>query len=197
MNPTGTDAQDAADMSRLAQGHDEALNELMERHAGRLYHYLIRALQDETDAEDLAQETFARVFLHRARFDTEKKFSTWLYTIATNLARDRIRHHSRHPSVSIEAADDNEPGLKNVLPSGAPDPTEVLELKERAAAVRRALAALPEELRVPLVLAEYENQSHSKIAAVLECSPKAVEMRIYHARQQLRVSLASLARSPS
>jgi RNA polymerase sigma-70 factor (ECF subfamily) len=67
-----------------------------------------------------------------------------------------------------------------------------METKERAAAVRRAVGELPEELRVPLVLAEYEEQSHAEIAVALGCSPKAVEMRIYRARQQLRARLAPL-----
>ena len=92
--------------------------------------------------------------------------------------------------MSIDATEDSDSGLKDILPASGPNPTEKLELEERAAAVRRALAALPEDLRVPLVLAEYEGQSHREIAAVLECSPKAVEMRIYRARQRLRELLA-------
>jgi RNA polymerase sigma-70 factor, ECF subfamily len=190
MNMTAIDDQDRADMARLVDGREAALDELMRRHGERLYHYLIRVLQDETEAEDLAQETFARVFLNRSKFRADKKFSTWLYTIATNLARDRIRHRSRHPAISMDATEESDSGLKDILPASGPNPTEKLELEERVAAVRRALAALPEDLRVPLVLAEYEGQSHGEIAAVLECSPKAVEMRIYRARQRLRDLLA-------
>ena len=192
MNTDANEVRDQADMARLVQGTDSALDDLMVRHGERLYHYLIRVLQDETEAEDLAQETFARVFLNRSKFKAGKKFSTWLYAIATNLARDRIRWRSRHPAVSIEPTDDQDSGLKDILPASGPNPTEKLELEERAVAVRRALANLPEDLRVPLVLAEYEGQSHAEIAAVLECSSKAVEMRIYRARQQLRSELAPL-----
>src|SRR5580765_6425081 len=138
MNTTAIDDQDRADMARLADGREAALDELMGRHGERLYHYLIRVLQDETEAEDLAQETFARVFLNRSKFRADKKFSTWLYTIATNLARDRIRHRSRHPAVSMDATEDSESGLKDILPASGPSPTEALELEERAVAVRRA-----------------------------------------------------------
>lgn len=181
-------------MQRLSTGDDQALNDLMHRHAERLFHYLIRVLQDEAEAADLAQETFARVYLKRARFKAENKFSTWLYTIATNLARDRQRWLARHQQVSLDATtDESDSGLKNILPSAERHPGEELERQERAAAVRKALAALPEELRVPLILAEYEDQSHAEIAAVLSCSPKAVEMRIYRARQQLREKLVHLA----
>lgn len=187
MNPTGTEAQDRADMAQLAAGRDAALNELMARHGEKLFHYLIRLLQNETEAADLAQETFARVYLNREKFQAGKKFSTWLYAIATNLARDRLRWLTRHPQVSLEGGrEEDEGGLRNVLPSSQPSPRENLEAEERAAAVRRAVAGLPDELRVPLVLSEYEEQSHAEIAVVLECSPKAVEMRLYRARQQLR-----------
>src|SRR5678815_5807517 len=96
MNVTDCDEQDAQDMTRLARGHDAALNFLMERHAEKLFHYLVRSLQDESDAADLAQETFVKIHQNRARFDPQQKFSTWLYAIASNLVRDRYRWRSRH-----------------------------------------------------------------------------------------------------
>src|SRR5947207_13639728 len=160
MNDTTSEAQDQSDMARLVEGHDDALDALMDRHRDRLFLYLLRVLQNETDAADLAQETFTRVFLNRAKFNPAHKFSTWLYTIATNLARDRIRWLGRHQHVSLESDDGDEAGLKNVLTASGPIPTEKLESEERAAAVRRAVAGLPEELRVPLVLSEYEKKSH-------------------------------------
>src|SRR5208282_6597612 len=75
------DASDRADMERLAAGHDAALNDLMERHATPLFHFLCRMLGNEEDANDLAQETFVRVFRACTSFRTGEKFSTWLYTI--------------------------------------------------------------------------------------------------------------------
>lgn len=185
------DAQDRADMQRLAQDHDAALNELMERHGGKLFHYLVRQLRSEEDAADLAQETFVRVYRHRANYDPRQKFSTWLYTIATNLARDRMKWRSRHPEVSLESPeDDRESGLGNVLPDAAALPDTVLLGKERARAVQQAIAALPEELRTPILMAEYENMPAAEIGKVLHCTSKAVESRLYRARQQLRKQLA-------
>jgi RNA polymerase sigma-70 factor (ECF subfamily) len=193
MNAPNPDEQDAQDMARLAGGHGAALNELMERHGGKLFHYLIRCLQNEDDAEDLAQETFVRVYQHRTRFRGDSKFSTWLYTIATNLVKSRYRFRSRHPAVSLDAEHaQTGHSYGEKLPADTPTPSESLQTDERARAVRRAIAALPEDLRTPLVLAEYEERSHVEIAEILECSPKAVEMRIYRARQQLRVSLSTL-----
>lgn len=193
MDTESTDALDQQDMERLASGHDSALNDLMTRHAQRLFHYLIRQLRDESDAEDLAQETFVRVFQHRQKFNPTHRFSTWLYTIATNLVRDRQRWRTRHPQVSLDAENESTGGdLKDKLPATGATPEEKLIGGERAAAVRAAIAKLPEDLRTVILLFEYEEQSQQEIAAVLNCTPKAVEMRLYRARQELRERLASL-----
>jgi RNA polymerase sigma-70 factor (ECF subfamily) len=80
-----------------------------------------------------------------------------------------------------------------MLPDTGPNPRQLLEAEERAEAIRRAVTALPEELRVPLVLAEYEEKTHEEIAQILDCSATAVEMRIYRARNQLRTQLEPLA----
>ena len=193
MNAPNPDELDVQDMSRLAAGHDAALNELMERHGEKLFHYLVRSLQNEDDAADLAQETFAKVYQSRTRFDPSQKFSTWLYAIASNLVRDRYRWRSRHPQVSLDAESDaTGDSFRDSLPGGGPSPNESVQVEERAEAVRVAVAALPEELRQPLLLAEYEERSHAEIGAILGCSAKAVETRIYRARQQLRASLGRL-----
>src|SRR5437867_1572303 len=96
-----TDAQDAASMAELSAGRERALDELMQRHSEKLFHYLVRIVQNEEDADDVAQEAFVRVYQHRDKFKTGQKFSTWLYAIATNLARDRLRWRARHPAVSL------------------------------------------------------------------------------------------------
>jgi len=96
---TTLDDLDRSDMERLCKGGDSALNSLMDRHAEKLFHYLLRQLGNEQDAEDVAQESFVRVYQNRARFDPARKFSTWLYTIATNLSRDRLRYRARHPNL--------------------------------------------------------------------------------------------------
>ena len=193
MDTESTDALDRQDMARLASGHDTALNDLMTRHAQRLFHYLIRQLRDESDAEDLAQETFVRVFQHRQKFNPTHRFSTWLYTIATNLVRDRQRWRTRHPQVSLDAENESTGGdLKDKLSATGATPEEKLIGGERAAAVRAAIAKLPEDLRTVILLFEYEEQSQQEIAAVLNCTPKAVEMRLYRARQELRERLVGL-----
>jgi RNA polymerase sigma-70 factor (ECF subfamily) len=193
MNAPDMEDADAHAMRRLAQGQDAALDEIMSRHGEKLFRYLLRCLRDEDDAADLAQETFVKLYLHRERFDPRQRFSTWLYTIASNLVKDRYRWRARHPEVSLDAenAISGEP-LGHSLPKDDPSPPDQLSARERAETVSRAVAALPEELRLPLVLATYEERSHAEIGAILGCTPKAVETRIYRARQHLRTSLAPL-----
>jgi RNA polymerase sigma-70 factor (ECF subfamily) len=148
------DLEDREDMARLNAGQDVALNTLMGRHGERLFHYLLRQLNNETDAADLAQETFVRVYHHRARFDPGQRFATWLYAIATNLLRDRFRWHKRHPQVSLDAEPDGAGAIVDTLPDGAASASERLVAEERAVEVRAAIESLPEELRTPLILSE-------------------------------------------
>jgi len=184
------DARDRADMERLVAGHDAALNDLMERHATPVFHFLCRMVGNEDDANDLAQETFVRVFRACATFRPGEKFSTWLFTITANLARNHFRWRSRHPNVSLETeTGDSEQTLGSTLPATDPAPNEQALATERTAAVRTAVSKLPEDLREAIVLCEWENLSVAEAAVILETTPKAVESRLYRARQILRERL--------
>jgi RNA polymerase sigma-70 factor, ECF subfamily len=190
MTPVSSD--DHSDMARLVAGHDAALNDLMARHGDKLFHYLIRSLQNEDEAADLAQETFVRVYQHRAKFNPAQKFSTWLYAIASNLVRDCYRSRGRHPQISLNVKNEtSDAEFGEQLPDDKLIPSETMQVAERAEAVRKAVAELPEELRTPLILAEYEDMSQAEIGEILNCSAKAVETRIYRARKQLRETLKS------
>jgi RNA polymerase sigma-70 factor (ECF subfamily) len=190
MENIDSNAQDRADMERLMAGHDAALNDLMERHAAPVFHFLCRMVSNEDDANDLAQETFARVFRARASFRLNDKFTTWLYAIAANLARNHFRWRARHPNVSLETAtDEPEQSLGNILPSGDPSPGELTLAAERAAIVRTEVSRLPEDLREAIVLCEWEDQSVADAAEILETTPKAVESRLYRGRKVLRERL--------
>jgi RNA polymerase sigma-70 factor (ECF subfamily) len=186
------DAHDRVDMERLAAGHDAALNDLMERHATPVFHFLCRMVGNEDDANDLAQETFVRIFRARASFRPSEKFSTWLFTIAANLARNHFRWRSRHPNVSLEAeTGETEQTLGSTLPANDPAPNEQALTAERAKTVRTAVNKLPEDLREAIVLCEWEELSVAEAAVILETTPKAVESRLYRARQILRERLKS------
>jgi RNA polymerase sigma-70 factor, ECF subfamily len=186
------DARDRADMERLMAGQDTALNDLMERHATPVFRFLCRMVGNEDDANDLAQETFVRVFKSAASFRLEQKFSSWLFTIAANLARNHFRWRARHPNVSLDAENpETEQPLGSTLPADSPAPNEEALAAERAKAVRVAVGKLPEELREAMVLCEWEDRSTAEAATILETTPKAVESRLYRARGILRERLKS------
>lgn len=190
-----SDDRDRADMQRLAAGEDAALDALMQRHAAAVHRLLLGLLGDPQDALDLTQETFVRVYQARHRFRPRERFIPWLFTIATNLARNRIRWRQRHPMVPWEP---NPTGPRNAgagatpsvdCPEVADSPAEILLSRERIDAVRQAVARLPPELREALVLCEWEELSQAEAAAVLGTTVKAVESRLYRARQILRAEL--------
>lgn len=190
MDTANTEALDRADMARLVGGHDAALDDLMHRHSTAVFHFLCRMLKNEDDANDLAQETFVRVFRYRESYKPKQRFSTWLFTIAANLARNQYRWRSRHPNVSLDAESEiTDNNLGDALPSSDPTPDENVVAMERAVAVRAAVQNLPDALREAIVLCEWEDLAVTEAAAVLQSTPKAVESRLYRARSLLRERL--------
>ena len=190
MDTTDAAALDGADMQRLAGGHDAALNDLMARHAQPVFQFLCRMLRNEDDANDLAQETFVRVYQHRASFKSGARFTTWMYTIAANLARNHHRWLGRHPSVSLDAENETTgQSLAEVLPASSPAPDRAALATERTAAVRAAVQRLPTDMREVIILCEWEDLSSAEAAAILGTTPKAVDNRLYRARNLLRERL--------
>jgi RNA polymerase sigma factor (sigma-70 family) len=140
----------------------------------------------------LAQETFVRVWQQREKFRSGAEFRPWVFSIAVNLARNRLRWWRRRPVVSLDewrSAGETRGGKQETRDSRQMTGTAALERAEQAAAVRDAIAALPNELREAIVLFEYEEMSHAEIAAAVGATPKAVETRIYRAREKLRGAL--------
>ena len=180
-------------MSALAGGDDLALNELMDRWQAPLRSFLFRYTQNEQDAHDLAQETFVRVYLHRTRFRAGARFSTWMFQIALNLARSRARWHKRRPTDSL----DDESGNQHSRLEFSTDatPADDMVAAEKIAAVKAAVAALPPELRAAVILSEYEDRPHAEVAEIVRATPKAIETRLYRARQQLRKALEKYLRA--
>ena len=190
MEPIDTEALDRGDMARLVSGHDAALNDLMDRHATGLFHFLCRMLANEEDANDLAQETFVRVYRARESYQPGQKFTTWLFTIAANLARNQLRWRSRHPNVSLEAESETTgQTLGDTLPAASATPHQSTDAAERAEAVRAAVQTLPDDMREAIILCEWEDMAVAEAAKVLQSTPKAVESRLYRARHLLRDKL--------
>jgi RNA polymerase sigma-70 factor (ECF subfamily) len=172
-------------MLALQRGEELALNRLMARWERPLRSFLYRSTHNEHDALDLAQETFVRIYQHRARYRAGAQFSTWMFQIALNLARDHARRARRRPTDSLEEAPEQ---FTTATPRA--DATDA----ETAAAVRSAVAALPEDLREAVLLSEFQDLSHAEIAEIVGTTPKGVETRLYRAREKLRGPLSRFLR---
>ena len=187
-----TGASDEELMRRLQGGEEAALASLMERWEMPVKRFIFRLLGNVTEAEDLAQEVFCRIFTKRTHYRPGAKFSTWCYAIAANLAKNRVRWWQRHPVHSIDAWIEAGGEIADETRAGASAAQAALR-QEQILAVQQAVAALPLDLRTALILFEYEEQTTAEIAEALDCTPKAVENRLYRARQLLKRTLFSTA----
>ena len=165
-------------------GDRQAFNRLVESYSRPIYNLTYRMLGNAEEAEDAAQETFLRAYARLGQYDTNHKFSTWLFSIANHHCIDRLRKR-RATYVSI---DDN-PVLEN-LADDTPQPESSLLDRERSAEVQRLLALLDPDYRTPLVLHYWENLSYEEIAATLDLSIPAVKSRLFRARQKVAELMA-------
>lgn len=176
-------------MARVQAGDEAALGRLMERWELPVKGLIARLVCNASEAEELAQESFVRVWQQREKFRVGAEFRPWVFAIAVNLARNRLRWWRRRPVVSLDEWSETQTSEAGDQRSADLTGAGTLERAERAAAVRDAIAALPVELREAIVLFEYEDLSHAEIGAAVGATPKAVETRIYRAREKLRAAL--------
>jgi len=181
-------AEDGALMARVRAGDEAAFAELMGRWEIPVKRVIARIVFNAGEAEELAQEAMVRVWQQREMFRDGAAARPWIFAIAVNLARNRLRWWRRRPEVSLQ-----EWGEEEMSEIGRQKSEEkgsaALERAERAAAVRDAVAALPLELREAIVLFEFEGLGQAEIAAAVGCSVKAVETRVARAREKLRAAL--------
>ena len=193
--------EDQALMRRVQADDENALGQLMERWELPTKAVIARLVFNASEAEELAQETLVRVWQQREKYRPEAAFRPWLFAIAINLARNRLRWWRRRPTISLDewteagaAADTQAAGAGNHPPAAAAGTAGVgadrLVQLERHGAVQKAIAGLPADLREAIVLFQYEEMSHAEIATAVGASPKAVETRIYRAKEKLRAALA-------
>lgn len=178
-------------MERLRRGDDRGLNDLMQRWKEPLVSFCFRYTGNETDAREIAHETFVNVYSARDRYRPVAAFSTWLFTIAVNLCQMRNRWRRRHPEI-LET--DRDPGSLPVTQEPASsndDPAVNTDLCDLARDLERAIRGLPHDLRVAFILHELQGKTCREIAAILNASEKAVERRLARARDKLRARLQS------
>jgi RNA polymerase sigma-70 factor (ECF subfamily) len=182
-------------MGRVAEDDERAFTELVQRFQGRVVNLIARVLNDRESSDDLAQEVFVRVFVHRRNYRRGSKFTTWLFTIAANLAKNEIRRRVRKRNwFSLDALQE----MVGDSASQLADPTEgqeaALQRGQLQEAIGRAIANVPEKYRVALVLRDIEGFSYEEIAEMLRIPGGTVRSRINRARSMLKRKLQPLMR---
>ena len=175
---------DAGVVTAFLNGEERAFEELVDRYQTRLLNFIYRTIGDRERGEDLVQEVFIRVYRHLHRFDRSKKFSTWIYTIASNLAKNELRNRSRNPLVLFQTIrktwqDDDRP-LQFEDPNGRPD--DLFRKRHLRELVEASVERLPEHHREVFVLRELEGKSYEEIAEITDCNLGTVKSRLNRAR---------------
>ena len=177
-------ADDSAVVTAFLGGEERAFGELVDRYQTRLLNFIYRTIGDRDRAEDLVQEVFIRVYRHLHRFDRSKKFSTWAYTIASNLAKNELRNRSRNPLVLFQtmqgASDDDDRPLQFEDSTSRPD--DMYRKRHLRELVEDTVAKLPEHHRQVFVLRELEGKSYEEIAEITDCNLGTVKSRLNRAR---------------
>jgi RNA polymerase sigma-70 factor, ECF subfamily len=183
---------DSAVVASFLGGEERAFQELVERYQTRLLNFVYRTIGDREKAEDLVQEVFIRVYRHLHRFDPSKKFSTWIYTIASNLAKNELRNRSRNPLVLFQTIkknwQDEDRPLQFEDTSSRPD--DLYRKRHLRTLVEESVAQLPEHHRQVFVLRELEGKSYEEIAEITETNLGTVKSRLNRARSSFAEIIA-------
>ncbi|HEX9730192.1 MAG TPA: sigma-70 family RNA polymerase sigma factor [Gemmatimonadales bacterium] len=180
---TQTDSEVVA--AYLAGDH-MAFDRLVERYQRRLLNFVYRTIGDRERGEDLVQEVFIRVHRHLHRFDQTKKFSTWIYTIASNLAKNELRNRSRNPLVLFQTIKKHWEADHRPLQfeDSHYRPDDLFRKRHLRELVEWAVAQLPEHHRIVFVLRELEGKTYEEIAEITDCNLGTVKSRLNRARHR-------------
>src|SRR5688572_28720085 len=177
------DLDDAALAERAQQREGAAFWLIVKRHNQRLYRVARAVLDDDTEAEDVVQETYLHAFTHLSDFRGEARLSTWLTRIALNEALGRVRQ--RRPTVGMEAIQ----SMAAPFSAHEPDPEAAAALTEIRRLLERAVSSLPEHFRIVFVMRDVEEMSIEETALLLGLQPQTVSSRLHRARRLLRQGL--------
>jgi RNA polymerase sigma-70 factor (ECF subfamily) len=182
---------DAQIMLRVKAGDDSAFEYLVQKYRRPMLSFMYRMAHNTAVAEDLAQEVFLRVYRSREKYEASAKFTTWLYRIASNLAVNHARdnrHHRPENTVSLDEPD-QETGLTMDVPDDSLSAEEAIVRRERLAAIRQRVEALPERQKMALIMHKYQQMDYRQIAEVLKLSESAIKSLLFRAYETLRVQL--------
>jgi len=177
-------------IGELQNGNSRALHEIIDRWETRLKAFIYRFTQDFSWTDELTQETFVKVYQNAGKFDPNKAFSPWIYTIALNICRNLHRWRKRRPQFN-RSLDDTDCPFVHPDPDSI-SPAESAQEEEQSLAIRAAIRDLPEGFQVALILHYYQGMSYEEVADVLKCSVRGVETKLYRARKLLKKKLSLL-----
>ena len=177
-------SDDADLVTAFLGGEERAFQVLVERYQTRLLNFIYRTIGDRERGEDLVQEVFIRVYRHLHRFDRTKKFSTWIYTIASNLAKNELRNRSRNPLVFFQTIKKNWQDEDRPLQfeDATSRPDDLYRKRHLRELVEQSVQQLPEHHRQVFVLRELEGKSYEEIAEITSCNLGTVKSRLNRAR---------------
>ncbi|NBO91420.1 MAG: sigma-70 family RNA polymerase sigma factor [Planctomycetia bacterium] len=179
-------------MLQVRDDSPQAFEQLVERYQQRLVAVMNHLVGNAEEAEDLAQEVFLRVYRSRKKYRPRSKFSTWLFTIANNLALNAIRTRQRKPAVPLNTRDSGPLGARpaeQLVHDPGTGPMQRVQKDELAERIRAALNDLNERQRVAVVLNKFEDMGYAEIAEVMNLTTKAVKSLLSRARVNLRAAL--------
>jgi RNA polymerase sigma-70 factor (ECF subfamily) len=190
--PSGASApNDAEIMLRVKAGDDAAFDFLVQKFRRQLIGFMYRMTHSQPIAEELAQEVFLRVYRSRESYSAEAKFTTWMYRIATNLALNHLRDtktERTEVSVSLDEPDEDTGRTPDVADHGMTAEEDLLR-RERLAAIRKQVEALPERQRVAVLMHKYQGMDYKEISKVLKLSESATKSLLFRAYETLRETL--------
>ena len=176
-------------MLRIKEGDTEAFRELVEAHQQRIVGTVSRMIGDETEAEDIAQQVFLRIWKSAPRWEPAAKFTTWAFTIMKHLVFNETRRRSRRGTLPLETGDDDENFEFQHADESTKSPDRAVLDAEHQDAIERAIQELPETQRMALVLRRYQDVSYEEIAVIMKLSVPAVKSVLFRARNDLREKL--------
>jgi RNA polymerase sigma-70 factor (ECF subfamily) len=181
--------QDLLWMEQIKRGDMEAFRNLVEAHQYRVVGTVAKMLNDDAEAEDIAQQVFVRVWKSAPRYEPTAKFTTWLFKITRNLVLNELRRRNRHLTRSLDEADDEDHKAIQIADAGVKAPDTTMLDDEMQAAIQRAIDELPETQRLAIILRRYDEFSYDEIAEIMGLSVPAVKSVLFRARTDLREKL--------
>lgn len=169
----------------VLNGHTESFQILVERYQKQVFSLAYRLCGDYDEAQDLAQESFLRIYQELPRFDLSRRFFPWMYRVAHNACVNQLQRRPRDISPideNFDLSDENDPSAR---------PDQAYDRLEQAGTVREAIASLPENYRLPLVLKYLRNMSYQEIADQLDLPVSTIETRLFRGRNLLKKALAA------